>query len=84
MLYMYINCTIHSGRVARRPSASKTINALCSNCDLAQQRILSYVSAFDPDENVRNTPYTHFQANSVPLAWFIYNISAGQGLPSTC
>ena len=40
------------GRVSRRPSASKIINALCSNCDLAQQRILSYVTAFDPDNNV--------------------------------
>lgn len=38
--------------MSRRPSASKITNALCSNCDLAQQRILSYVTAFDPDNNV--------------------------------
>ncbi|GAB5589835.1 hypothetical protein Unana1_04735 [Umbelopsis nana] len=48
---MYDSTLNQKSRVARRPSASKTINALCSNCDLAQQRILSYVSAFDPDEN---------------------------------
>lgn len=40
------------GRVLRRPSANKATNALCSNCDLAQQRILSYVTSFDPDDNV--------------------------------
>ncbi|KAG2183793.1 hypothetical protein INT43_006804 [Umbelopsis isabellina] len=41
----------HPSRVVRRPSANKATNALCSNCDLAQQRILSYITAFDPDDN---------------------------------
>ncbi|CAO3665595.1 unnamed protein product [Umbelopsis vinacea] len=48
---MYDPTLNQQSRVSRRPSASKIINALCSNCDLAQQRILSYVTAFDPDNN---------------------------------
>ncbi|KAI8582080.1 hypothetical protein K450DRAFT_228903 [Umbelopsis ramanniana AG] len=38
-------------RVSRRPSAKTSTDVLCSNCDLAQQRILAYVTSYDPEDN---------------------------------
>ncbi|KAH8553865.1 Ima1 N-terminal domain-containing protein [Umbelopsis sp. PMI_123] len=51
---MYDPTLNQQSRVSRRMSAKNSTDVLCSNCDLAQQRILAYVTSFDPEDNDKN------------------------------